>query len=99
MRLPAMVMLEYPEPMPVAFQTTGGPSLGHSLSRPVSGDRLFCPGPRKRGQSGLLSAAADEPASIRDKARQAGRNEAGRMGWGPQRKAKQVGGEQSQPTA
>src|SRR6266404_2579162 len=57
---PATATLEKPEPTPVAFQTTGGPSLGHSLSRPLSDEMSSRLGPRNCGQSadGDLTSAA-----------------------------------------
>src|SRR5260370_23333683 len=73
--------------MPVAFQAAGGPSLGNSLSSPLSGERLFNWGPRKRGQSTDLVGSAAEAVAVTTRARgrdqrhrKVGRN----MGWDPQ---------------
>ena len=44
-------VLEKPAPTPSHFQTRGGPSLGHSLSRPVSLEIAFRSGPCHWGQS------------------------------------------------
>src|SRR5678816_3544365 len=57
--------------MPVAFQASGGPPAGHSLSKPFSVEMSSMFGPRQRGQSpsaasparGSSPANADRPAT------------------------------------
>ena len=60
---PATATLEKPEPTPVAFQASGGPSLGHSLSRPLSGEMSSRLGPRNCGQSAAGAFDLGGPAS------------------------------------
>src|SRR6476469_1377469 len=50
MRPSAEEMAEYPLPRPLASHASGGPSLGHCLSRPVSWEMLSRLAPRQVGQ-------------------------------------------------
>src|SRR5215471_19245221 len=58
MRPPATAREGTPSPSPVAFQRSGGPSFGHSLSRPVSEETLVRLGPRHCGQSPTVGSTA-----------------------------------------
>src|SRR5262245_3133894 len=53
----ATVTDENPSPTPLAFQSSSGPSLGHSFSRPLSGERLSRLGPRYVGHDGPAGSA------------------------------------------
>ncbi len=56
---PTTETLAKPSPMPFAFQASGGPSLGHSLSKPVSGEWSSRALPRHWGQSAGLASSAN----------------------------------------
>src|ERR1043166_8633770 len=51
MRSPTIAGVEKPAPMSLTCQTSFGPSLGHSLSRPFSSEMPSRLGPRHCGQS------------------------------------------------
>gem|GEM_PF-6014916 len=65
MRPFAMETLDMPLPMPLVRQASGGPSLGHSLSRPFSGEMPSCLGPRHCGQSGAEATAGAVRAKVK----------------------------------
>src|SRR4051812_32764950 len=63
---------EYPPPIPLAFHARGGPSLGHSLSRPVSFEMPSRLGPRNCGQSNDDACTAEgEDAPVPESAARA----------------------------
>src|SRR5947209_17778899 len=55
-----------PSPMPVNFQASGGPSLGHSLRRPVSFETAVRSGPCHCGQSSAKTGAPETTSTKSD---------------------------------
>src|SRR6266849_1864989 len=63
MRSPAMETLEKPMPIGSDFQTCLGPSVGHSLSKFLSGEMPSRLGPRNCGHSGAATTKEEHAAA------------------------------------